>query len=309
MRTDKQLCLIFEANPQWLFELTGLHSPGPCRFQSITLKAIEQTADGVLIPDDTNEVVTILEIQFQRDEAIYIRLVQEMALVQQKMRGRKVQGVILFADDSLDPRTEPWCHIVSVHSLVDILERLADTQPVHPLVAVFQPLMEADAEKLEQNAAGCYNQIASSDLDKPQKAVLLEVFINWLEQRFVEKGKLEIEKMLVGQLPDLRETQSGKDLIAIGVQVGIAQGLEKGIEQGIEKGLEQGIEKGLEQGIEKGLEQGKRQSLIQVLEARFGQVDTPLLEKIAAIKELESLDRYFRRALRMASLDHLFSED
>ena len=34
--------------------------------------------------------------------------------------------------------------------------------------------------------------------------------------------------MLLGKLPDLRETQAGKDLIAIGIE----QGLEQGIEQG-----------------------------------------------------------------------------
>ncbi len=42
--------------------------------------------------------------------------------------------------------------------------------------------------------------------------------------------------MLLGKLPDLRETQAGKDLIAIGIE----QGIEKGIEQGIEKGIEKG---------------------------------------------------------------------
>jgi len=74
----------------------------------------------------------------------------------------------------------------------------------------------------------------------------------WLEQRFVKKGKTEIEKMLVGQLPDLRETQSGKDLIAIGVQ--------------------------------EGTEKGKRDSLMQILESRFGRLDSRLLEKIDASK-------------------------
>ena len=38
--------------------------------------------------------------------------------------------------------------------------------------------------------------------------------------------------MLLGKLPDLRETQAGKDLIAIGIEQGIEQGIEKGIEKG-----------------------------------------------------------------------------
>ena len=189
------------------------------------------------------------------------------------MRGRKVQGVILFVDHSLDPRTEPWCHFVSVHSLADTLGRLAAEHPAHPLVAVFQPLMQ----ELEQEAGARYNPIATSGLDEPLKSVLLEVFINWLEQRFVEKGKAEIEMMLVGQLPDLRETQSGKDLIAIGVQEGI--------------------------------EKGKRQSLVQVLESRFGPIDSALIEQVETIKGAELLDKFFRRALNINSLDQLFQED
>jgi len=55
MRTDKQVYEILEAYPQWLFELTGLPSPGPCRFQSVTLKAIERRTDGVLVPDAEHE--------------------------------------------------------------------------------------------------------------------------------------------------------------------------------------------------------------------------------------------------------------
>ena len=38
--------------------------------------------------------------------------------------------------------------------------------------------------------------------------------------------------MLLGKLPHLRETQVGKELIAIGVEQGIEIGIEKGIEKG-----------------------------------------------------------------------------
>ena len=34
--------------------------------------------------------------------------------------------------------------------------------------------------------------------------------------------------MLLGKLPDLRDTQAGKDLIAIGVEKGIEKGIKKG---------------------------------------------------------------------------------
>ncbi|XZE19929.1 hypothetical protein SH449x_005260 [Pirellulaceae bacterium SH449] len=42
--------------------------------------------------------------------------------------------------------------------------------------------------------------------------------------------------MLLGQLPDLRDTQAGKELIAIGIKEGIKEGIREGIEEGLEKG-------------------------------------------------------------------------
>jgi len=57
---------------------------------------------------------------------------------------------------------------------------------------------------------------------------LQEVFVSWLMQRLPYKGAKEIEEMLLGKLPDIRNTKSGQDLIAIGIQ----QGIEKGIDQG-----------------------------------------------------------------------------
>ena len=38
MKTDKQMYRIFAANPQWIFELTGMESPGVCELQAVALK-------------------------------------------------------------------------------------------------------------------------------------------------------------------------------------------------------------------------------------------------------------------------------
>lgn len=42
--------------------------------------------------------------------------------------------------------------------------------------------------------------------------------------------------MLLGRLPDLRDTQAGKELIAIGIKEGMKEGIKEGIEEGLEKG-------------------------------------------------------------------------
>ena len=70
MKTDKQLFQIFAAMPEWLFELTGLASPGACSLQSFTLKALHRDADGVIVPKDPHQPLTVVEFQFQKDETI-----------------------------------------------------------------------------------------------------------------------------------------------------------------------------------------------------------------------------------------------
>lgn len=73
MQSDKQFYEIFEINPQWIFDLTGRPSPGPCKFTSITIKAIERRADGVLMPDSFAESISVTELQMQHDKLVYGR--------------------------------------------------------------------------------------------------------------------------------------------------------------------------------------------------------------------------------------------
>ena len=153
METDKHFYEIFEVNPQWIFELTGRPSPGPCQFISMTVKAIERRSDGVLVPDSPTESISVTEIQMQPDKEVYGRLVMEMVLVQSERPGRKVVGIIIFGSRELDHQTDPWCQVVSVYYLDEMLEQLTVRTPNHPLVAVFQPLLEKNRELLERNAA------------------------------------------------------------------------------------------------------------------------------------------------------------
>ena len=158
------------------------------------------------------------------DHQIYGRVVVEMAIIQEEHTGREVQGILIFGSKELDPKTAPWSQVVSVYYLDEMLTELEKTSPKHPLIALFQPLIEKSNKRLQENANQYYTQIEEFATDERLKAKLVGVFIDWLLQRFRTFGKTEIEKMLLGKLPDLRETQAGKDLIAIGIEQGIEQG-------------------------------------------------------------------------------------
>ncbi len=277
MKTDKPLYAIFSANPQWIFELTGLESPGECEFQAVTLKALEQQSDGVLFPKDPTKELTVVEFQFQEDPTIYIRTVIEMALLQRENLTREVQGIIFFRYPYLDPKTQPWCRLIRSYLLRDVLESLAQREPTHPLVPVFQPVLLTNEETLEKHAAEYYNQIKTSDLADSVKATLLDVFVQWLEQCFKDKGKKEIENMLTGELTDLRETQSGKELIQIGKQEGKIEGK-----------------------IE-----GEQEALIWAWEAKFGTLDSETRLRIEQVKDVDKLKDLLLQVLKVDSIEQM----
>ena len=269
MKTDKQLYAIFSVQPEWVFELSGLKSPGRCTLQAVTLKELEQQSDSVIVPDDSSQPITIAEFQFQLDKRIYNRTAVEMSLVQDLYDGREVQGLIFFRSANLDPQTKPWNRIIQSFTFDAMLESLQQRSPEHPLVAVFQPLMARDEQVLEAHAREYYHQIRSSALDPICKETLSRVFVSWLQQRFTSRKLKEIEMLFVDDLPDLKDTASGKELIEIGRQ------------------------------------EGARVVLISMLEAKFGAVPPEVLRRIEALESFEELAALMRQLVTIDSIDQL----
>lgn len=172
MRTDKQLYKIFEAVPEWIFQLAGLPSPGKSTLRSLAIKALERRADGVVIPESSEQPLTVVEFQFQKEPTVYTRTVMEMAAVQEAHQMRPVQGLIFFGNDDLDPQTAPWTRVVPTFLLREVLETWERAHPGHPLAAVFKPLLVDSEATLEREAAGYYRTIQGSALPTACKTTL-----------------------------------------------------------------------------------------------------------------------------------------
>ena len=282
MKTDKQLFKIFSAAPEWLFELTRLESPGACKMESLNLKDVEQRVDGVIVPNDVNEPLTVVEFQFYDDETIYARTAHEMSGLQLSQNMRGVQGVILFRYASQDPQTPPWNEIIHTYLLRDLIREFEQGHPQHPLVIVFQPVLLSNVDTLELRAREYYRTIKNSDLDDSTKTTLLEVFVSWIEQRLKHKGKKEIEKMFAEELPDLEETQSGKDLIQIGVERGKTEGKKEGEVEVRQKVL-----------------------LRQLEQKTKTKVDKSIKQRIQQIESTRKLDSLLAQVLNIKSVDDL----
>jgi predicted transposase YdaD len=86
--------------------------------------------------------------------------------------------------------------------------------------------------------------------------------------------------MLLGELPDLEETESGKDLIRIGEQ------------------------RGEQRGEKRGEKRGREETILAFLAARYGPVPAAIQEKIATLTAAEA-DRLIQFLVNCQTLDEL----
>ena len=224
MQTDKELFRIFRACPEMIFLLAHLPAPRGCKLTSTSVKALERTMDGLVTPEDPAEPLTITEIQFQRSLDIYPRIIVEMAVVQQQHAMRLVQGIICFAEAHLDPATEPWksSGLVRCVYIKEELQQIERHTPTHPLVAVLKPIFEPSEDTLEKEADVHYRHLQRSELSPERREALCEVFVSLLTQRLRRRTSQYIAMIL--ELPDIRDTVCGQELIAEGEVKGRAEG-------------------------------------------------------------------------------------
>jgi hypothetical protein len=233
LTTDKEIYLILSRCPQYLYELSGLPSSGPSVLKSVELKDLRRTADGIEFPEEPSAPLTVVEVQFQKEQKgrnVYRRLFTSMALIQEQHPDRGVRGIIFFATKNLDPQSGPWKDWATVCYLDDLLAALEAREPDHPLVAVFKPLFIASVEELVTQAKTHYRKLHDRPLPPGLRDVLCEVFERWMLERLPTKTKHEISMIL--DLPDVRQTVCGRELLDEGRTEGIAEGKAKGIAEG-----------------------------------------------------------------------------
>jgi len=71
----------------------------------------------------------------------------------------------------------------------------------------------------------------------------------------------------------------------------------------VKKGIQEGLQQGLQQGVQQGIQKGKQEALIRILEARFGEIEDSLKERIKAIEEVEKLEELLISVIRVNSLE------
>ena len=88
----------------------------------------------------------------------------------------------------------------------------------------------------------------------------------------------------------------------------VKKGIQEGLQQGLQQGIQQGLQQGLQQGIQQGIQRGKQEALIRILEARFGEIEDSLKERIKGIEEVKKLEELLISAIRVSDLEEFKKE-
>ena len=86
-------------------------------------------------------------------------------------------------------------------------------------------------------------------------------------------------------------------------RMSLQEGRQKGRKEGLQEGRQEGREEGRQEGREEGSLAQARESVIEALEIRFGEVQPELVERINALDNLPTLKAQHRRAITVPSLD------
>lgn len=221
------------------------------QFTSVEIKELARRIDGLFLPkpDYPEDTIYFVEVQFQRDEDIYWRIITEAFLyINQYKPQRRWQAVLLFAQRSLDPGI-PFIYQTSLapqQIRIIYLDELDNVPSSSIGLGIIKLVVAAEYQAVQQ-AKNLIKQVQQTD--EANRSNLLELVERMLIYKFVNKSQQELEAMF--GLTDWRQTKFYQEvkeetkldtiprLLKLGLSIEqIAEALEldvKQVQQAIEK--------------------------------------------------------------------------
>ena len=211
--------LLFETAPSILFELIGQPALAPgYRFSSVELKQTAFRIDGVFLPpEDSEQPVYFVEVQFQKDPLLYRRLFAEVFLFLQKHPDvQQWRAIAIYPRASLEPDdNEAYdCLLKSNQCQRVFLDELAPNQSV--TLGLVKLIVEppSTAVTLGQQLM---QQAQNQPLPNLTTEAILEILETIIVYKFPNLTRQEIADMFA--ISDLRKTKVYEE----GLQEGLSQ--------------------------------------------------------------------------------------
>ncbi|MEH2207534.1 MAG: Rpn family recombination-promoting nuclease/putative transposase [Nostoc sp.] len=209
MKTDTIFYTLFQTLPSVLFELLEQSQALASHYQftSVEIKELARRIDGLFLPQPNypEDTIYFVEVQFQRDDDIYLRIITEAFLyINQYKPERRWQAVLLFAQRSLDPGI-PFIYQTSLapqQIRIIYLDELDGGTSSSIGLGIIKLVVAAEDQAVQQ-AKNLIKQVQQTD--EANRSNLLELVERMLIYKFVNKSQQELEAMF--GLTDWRQTK------------------------------------------------------------------------------------------------------
>ncbi|MEA5595596.1 Rpn family recombination-promoting nuclease/putative transposase [Rivularia sp. UHCC 0363] len=208
MKTDTIFYTLLQNLPSVLFELLQ-QSPTQAfhyEFSSVEIKELARRIDGLFLPkpEYPHDPIYFVEVQYQRDDDLYWRLITEAFVYLNQYRPEKPwQAVVLWAKRSLDPGI-PIAYQTSLsHGQIQViyLDELTDTSSSIGLGII--GLVVAPENEAVQVARNLIDKVQQADVTNRRQ--LLELVERMLIYKFSNQSRQELEAMF--GLTEWRQTR------------------------------------------------------------------------------------------------------
>ena len=232
MKTDSIFYRIFQTFPQSFFDLLNLppETVNHYQFSSVEVKQLAFRIDGVFLPNNTNDPIYFVEVQFQKDERFYSRFFSEIFLyLHQSDLNNNWQGVIIYPNPNVESSNISRYHELMESNRVNCfyLNQLTTIESVG--INILKLIVKPENQAIEQGKQ-LIQQVRQQFKETLQQQDILELIETILIYKLPKMNYQEIEAMF--SLSDLRETKVYQEALEEGIEQGIEQGIERGIERG-----------------------------------------------------------------------------
>lgn len=211
MKTDSLFYRFFKTQPGTFFELINqpISTADNYTFSSVEVKQTAFRLDGVFLPkqSDSDNPLYFVEVQFQPDEKLYVRLFSEIFLyLTQVEKPVKWFAVVIYPNRNLEPSwREPYLTLLNSSQVTRIyLSELTELFNESLGIATLKLIIESPktAAVKAKELINKTIQVLTEPLGQKNLIELIETIIVY---KFPDKTRKEIETML--GLGDLKQTK------------------------------------------------------------------------------------------------------
>jgi predicted transposase/invertase (TIGR01784 family) len=290
MRTDTIFYQLFLTFHGLLFELIGqpLEQAEHYKFTSVEVKEKAFRFDGIFMPDNRDQPIYFVEVQFQDQPNFYWEFIAEINIyLNQYQPVQDWQAVAIFAKRSLEVKTLTAYQEEFINSGRIVQIYLDEISPASIGMDLVKLIVSKKSQAPEL-VSGLMQRTRTEIVDATIKRDIVELLETVLLSKFSNLTRQEIEAMFL--LSDIKQTRVYQDAR--------------------QEGRQEGIQEGIQKGIQKGRQNEAKTLLLRLLSKRFGQLtdrQTFLISSLD-VEELEELGEVFLDFVSLVDLDNWLAE-